>query len=172
MFRRCREDEFEKVFEIVNDAADAYRDVIPPDCWQEPYMPREELRHEIADGVRFWGYEGNGELLGVMGIQDVGDVTLVRHAYVRTRHRRREIGSKLLGHLRTLTTKPVLMGTWAAATWAVRFYEKHGFRLVTPEEKERLLRTYWSISERQVETSVVLANEVWFASDLSQAGPA
>ena len=136
MIRPCRDDDFEAIFEIVNGAGEAYRDVIPPDRWNEPYMSREELRHEIAEGVRFWGVEEDGELLGVTGIQDVDDVTLVRHAYVRTRHRRRSIGSQLLDHLRTLTTKPILMGTWAAATWAIRFYEKHGFRLVTHQEKE------------------------------------
>ncbi|GAF70442.1 unnamed protein product [marine sediment metagenome] len=172
MIRPCRDADIEPIFEILNDAAEAYRGVIPPDRWNEPYMSREELRHEIAESVRFWGCEENGELLGVMGIQDVGDVTLVRHAYVRTRHRRRGIGSQLLDRLRTLTAKPILTGTWAAATWAVRFYEKHGFRLVTHAEKERLLRQYWSIPERQVKTSVVLGEERWFASDLSQAGPA
>jgi len=125
-------------------------------------MPREELAGEVAAGVVFWGYEDDGELLAVMGIQGVGDVTLIRHAYVRTRCRRRGIGGRLLAHLRTLTDKPVLMGTWLAATWAVSFYEKHGFRLVTEDEKNRLLRKYWSIPERQVETSVVLADGVWF----------
>ena len=120
-------------------------------------MLERELRHELADGVVFWGYEENGELVGVMGSQDVADVTLIRHAYVRTARRNRGIGTSLLTHLRTLTAKPILIGTWATASWAIRFYEKHGFAMISGEEKNRLLRKYWSIPERQVETSVVLA---------------
>jgi GNAT superfamily N-acetyltransferase len=157
MIRPCRPDDFESIYEIVNDAATAYKGVIPPDRWHEPYMGREELQHEIDAGVRFWGYEEDRDLLGVMGIQDVQDVTLIRHAYVRTMQRRKGIGGKLLSHLLTLTDRPILIGTWAAATWAIRFYEKHGFRLVGQEEKNRLLAKYWSIPKRQVETSVVLA---------------
>lgn len=160
--RPCKESEFETMYLIINDAAEAYRGIIPADRWQEPYMSKDELRHEINEGVIFWGYEENGELLGVMGIQDVRDVTLMRHAYVRTERRNQGIGGKLLSVLRERTTRPVLIGTWAAAVWAVRFYEKHGFRLVTPEEKDRLLKKYWSIPERQVETSVVLADRSWF----------
>jgi N-acetylglutamate synthase-like GNAT family acetyltransferase len=156
MIRPCNTADFEAIYEIVNDAAVAYKGVIPADRWHEPYMPREELRYEIDAGVRFWGYEENGELIGVMGIQDVQDVTLIRHAYVRTTQRRKGIGGKLLSHLLTLTERPILIGTWAAATWAIRFYEEHGFRLVSEEEKNRLLKEYWSIPERQVETSVVL----------------
>ena len=125
-------------------------------------MPWEELQHEIAAGVAFWGYEEDGELLGVMGIQHVQDVTLIRHAYVRTARRNQGIGGQLLSVLRRQTDRPILIGTWAAATWAVRFYEQHGFRRVSAEEKDRLLRTYWSIPERQVETSVVLADPGWF----------
>lgn len=157
MTRPCDDADFEAIYSIINDAAEAYRGVIPKDRWHEPYMPREELRHEIESGVRFWGYEENGELLGVMGIQDVQDVTLIRHAYVRTTNRNQGIGGKLLAELRKLTSRPILIGTWAAAVWAIRFYERHGFQLVTKEEKERLLKKYWSIPERQVETSVVLA---------------
>ena len=156
MIRPCNTADFEAIYEIVNDAAVAYKGVIPADRWHEPYMPREELQHEIDDGVRFWGYEEEGKLAGVMGIQDVQDVTLIRHAYVRTTQRRKGIGGKLLSHLLTLTERPILIGTWAAATWAIRFYEEHGFRLVSEEEKNRLLKEYWSIPERQVETSVVL----------------
>jgi len=158
----CKDSEFETIYEIINDAAQAYRGIIPADRWKEPYIHKEELRHEMDDGVIFWGYEENGDLLGVMGIQDVQDVTLMRHAYVRTTKRNQGIGGKLLSALRQQTRRPVLIGTWAAAVWAVRFYEKYGFRMVTPEEKDRLLKKYWSIPERQVETSVVLADQRWF----------
>lgn len=163
MIRPCKASEFEVMFEIINDAAQAYRGVIPADRWREPYMPEEELRHEIDDGVIFWGYEESGVLMGIMGIQPVQDVTLIRHAYVRTARRNQGIGSELLAVLREKTLHPVLVGTWSAALWAVRFYEKHGFRLVTPGEKNRLLKKYWSIPERQIETSVVLADRKWFA---------
>ena len=158
MIRPCTDSDFEAIFAIINDAAEAYRGVIPADRWHEPYMPREQLRHEIESGVRFWGWQQEGELVGVMGIQAVQDVTLIRHAYVRTSNRGQGIGGKLLTELRKLTTRPVLIGTWAAATWAIRFYENHGFRMVTPEEKNRLLKKYWAIPERQIETSVVLAD--------------
>jgi N-acetylglutamate synthase-like GNAT family acetyltransferase len=157
MIRPCKPNEFEAIYEIINDAAVAYKGVIPADRWHEPYMGREELQREIDDGIRFWGYEEDNQLIGVMGIQDVQDVTLIRHAYVRTTKWRKGIGGKLLAHLRTLTDRPMLIGTWADATWAIRFYEKHDFRLVSEEEKNRLLKKYWSIPERQVETSVVLA---------------
>ena len=174
MIRPCKPGDFEAIYEIVNDAAQAYKGIIPADRWHEPYMGREELQHEIDAGVRFWGYEEEGvdtegvALVGVMGIQDVQDVgdtegvALIRHAYVRTAQRRKGIGGKLLSHLLTLTERPILIGTWAAATWAIRFYEKHGFRLVTPLAKDRLLRQYWTISDRQIETSVVLAEQKWF----------
>ncbi len=165
MIRRCTDSDFEAVYSIINDAAAAYRGVIPEDRWHEPYMSREELRREIEAGVVFWGYD-EGELLGVMGIQDVRDVTLFRHAYVLTRMRNRGIGGKLLTFLSGLTGRPVLIGTWAAADWAVRFYEKHGFRLVTTAEKDRLLTKYWSIPRRQTETSVVLADRKWFEREL------
>jgi GNAT superfamily N-acetyltransferase len=157
MIRLCSAEDFEAIYAIINDAAQAYRGIIPQDRWHEPYMPREELASEIAAGVVFWGYEDGG-LIGVMGIQDVRDVTLMRHAYVRTAWRGRGIGGALLEELRTKTARPVLIGTWAAADWAVSFYVRHGFRLVTPEEKTRLLKTYWSIPDRQIETSVVLAD--------------
>ena len=162
MIRRCHEDDFEAIFAIVNDAATAYRGVIPADRWSEPYMPREELRAELDAGVRFWGYEEDGALAGVMGIQQVRDVTLIRHAYVRTESQRRGIGIALLASLHARSDRPVLIGTWGAASWAIRFYEKHGFRLVAPEVKDRLLREYWTVDERQVETSVVLADQAWF----------
>ena len=159
MIRRCKDTDFAAIIEIINDGAQAYRGAIPADCWKEPYMPEQELRHELAGGVVFWGNEENGKLVGVMGIQDVADVTLIRHAYVRTAYRRRGIGAALLSHLRRLSGKPILIGTWTAATWAIRFYRKHGFRLVAEEEKNRLLTRYWSIPQRQAETSVVLAEE-------------
>ena len=163
MIRRCTDRDFENMLAIINDAAQAYKGVIPADRWHEPYMSADYLRHEIEAGVSFWGYEEKDELLGVMGIQDVLDVTLIRHAYVRTERRNAGIGGKLIGHLKTLTNGHVLVGTWADAVWAIRFYEKHGFRLVTWEEKEQLLRKYWSIPVRQTETSVVLADVEWFS---------
>jgi N-acetylglutamate synthase-like GNAT family acetyltransferase len=159
LIRRCNDADFELIYEIINDAAQAYRGIIPADRWKEPYMPKEELHHEINDGVIFWGYEEDGKLIGVMGIQDMQDVTLIRHAYVRTNMRNKGTGSKLLAHLRVLTDRQILIGTWADAVWAIRFYEKHGFRKVSKAEKERLLRKYWTIPERQVETSVVLAEK-------------
>ena len=164
MIRRCDDHDFEAIGAIVNDAAGAYRDVIPADCWTEPYMPREELRQEIVAGVVFWGYEEDGALAGVMGMQHVQDVTLIRHAYVRTGSQRQGIGAALLALLHTQTDRPVLIGTWSDADWAIHFYEKHGFRLVTPEDKDRLLRRYWTVGERQIETSVVLADPAWFES--------
>ena len=159
MIRQCGSSDFKRIHMIINDAANAYQGVIPVDCFHEPYMSEDELRHEINEGVVFWGYEDDGELVGVMGVQNVKDVTLIRHAYVRTVMRNQGIGSKLLCFLRRQINRPLLIGTWADAVWAVRFYEKHGFKLVTPEEKDRLLRTYWSIPDRQVETSVVLAEQ-------------
>ena len=155
--RPCRDDERPAVLAIVNAAAEAYRGVIPADRWHEPYMPAEQLDAEIAAGVAFWGYEDGGGLLGVMGIQPVDDVDLIRHAYVLPERQGQGIGAALLRHLTQTATRPLLVGTWAAAVWAIRFYERHGFELVCAEEKARLLRTYWTIPERQVATSVVLA---------------
>jgi GNAT superfamily N-acetyltransferase len=154
---RLSSSDFEKILNVVNDAAQAYKGVIPNDRWNEPYMSAEELRKEIDDGVEFYGSKENGVLLGVMGIQTVRDVTLIRHAYVLTKHQRSGIGEKLLKHLLPLAkNSTILVGTWEAAGWAVRFYEKNGFKLVSKAEKNRLLREYWRIPERQVETSVVL----------------
>jgi len=161
MVGRCGEADVPAICAVVNDAAEAYRGVIPADRWHEPYMPEGELRGEIAAGVVFWGLEAGGGLVGVMGLQDVQDVALIRHAYVVTAARRDGIGGRLLHHLLTQTDRPILVGTWAAATWAIRFYEKHGFALTAPEEKARLLRRYWSIPDRQIETSVVLADARW-----------
>jgi GNAT superfamily N-acetyltransferase len=156
--RRCSDDERDAILRIVNVAAEAYRGVIPADRWHEPYMPATQLDEEIAAGVVFWGYEADGELLGVMGIQTVRDVDLIRHAYVVPGRQRGGVGSSLLDHLVAVSTQRMLVGTWAAAEWAIRFYQRHGFELVTPEQKTALLRRYWSIPERQVATSVVLAN--------------
>jgi GNAT superfamily N-acetyltransferase len=156
--RRCTEDERADILEIVNAGAEAYRGVIPADRWHEPYMDATQLEREISDGVVFWGVDEQGRLAGVMGIQAVRDVDLIRHAYVRPEHQGRGIGRILLEHLVARAERPLLVGTWAAAQWAIRFYERNGFQTVGEQEKNQLLRTYWSIPERQVETSVVLAH--------------
>jgi GNAT superfamily N-acetyltransferase len=161
LIRPCTPADSAAILAIVNDAAQAYRGHIPADRWHEPYMPAGELKRERAAGVAFWGWEEAGALIGVMGLQDVGDVAMIRHAYVATAARGRGVGGALLEHIVAAATRPMLVGTWAAATWAIRFYERHGFRLVSPAEKERLLRAYWSIPERQIETSVVLADSRW-----------
>jgi GNAT superfamily N-acetyltransferase len=163
--RPCRDDERTAILAIVNAAAEAYRGVIPADRWHEPYMPRGELDGEIAAGVAFWGYEANGELLGIMGIQRVRDVDLIRHAYVSPGSQRHGVGSALLEHLARSTTRRILVGTWAAADWAIRFYRRHGFERVSPELKDALLKTYWTIPERQIETSVVLAKPPFEAGE-------
>jgi len=156
VIRPCGEADRGAIESIINEAAQAYRGVIPADRWHEPYMSRAALDEEIAAGVRFFGWEESGALVGVMGLQDVGDATLIRHAYVRTRLQRGGVGGKLMGALIPLAKPRLLVGTWAAAQWAIRFYEKHGFRLVGAAEKDRLLDTYWRIPPRQRETSVVL----------------
>jgi GNAT superfamily N-acetyltransferase len=161
MIRRCNDSDAEVVWTIINEGAQAYRGVIPADQWAEQYMSREDLKCEIDDGVVFWGFEDGGELVGVMGIQKVRDVTLIRHAYVRSSWQKRGIGAQLLSHLLGLTNDPILIGTWADAVWAIRFYEKHGFRMVSLAEKDLLLKKYWKISERQRQTSVVLADSKW-----------
>lgn len=161
MIRPCPPDEAEAILAVINDAARAYRGVIPDDCWKEPYMSRAELERELAAGVRFRAWQEADELVGVMGIQPVRDVTLIRHAYVRSRDRGRGIGGLLLDALRSDVGTPLLVGTWAAADWAIRFYEKHGFRLVPADEKERLLRRYWTVPARQREVSVVLVGPRW-----------
>jgi GNAT superfamily N-acetyltransferase len=156
--RRCRDDERATILAIVNAAAEAYRGVIPADRWHDPYMPLDELDGEIAAGVVFWGCERDGTLIGVMGFQGVRDVDLIRHAYVLPGSQRRGIGGALLKHLRSMTTRRMLIGTWAAADWAIRFYQRHGFELVSPARKSELLKAYWTIPDRQIETSVVLAD--------------
>ena len=149
--------DFNSILRVVNDAAMAYKDVIPGDRWKDPYMSSGELKKEIETGVKFYGWKENDTLLGVMGIQPVKDITLIRHSYVLTKHQRRGIGEKLLKHLKNLVkTSEILVGTWQDATWAVRFYEKYGFKLVSSKEKDKLLRKYWDIPDRQIETSVVL----------------
>ena len=164
MIRRCKAEDFDRILAIVNDAAQAYRGIIPDDRWKEPYMPAGELADEIAAGIEFDGYEVEGAgLVGVMGIQPVEDVTLIRHAYVATDHRRSGIGSALLESLLARQDRPVLIGTWAAAEWAIAFYRRYGFETVPAPEKSRLLRRYWTVPERQIETSVVLADARWRA---------
>jgi GNAT superfamily N-acetyltransferase len=165
MIRPCHARDFEAIYAVINDAAQKYEGIIPPDRWKTPYMSADELRHEIDDGVIFWGFEEGGHLVGVMGIQHVKDVTLIRHAYVRSDRQNLGIGQKLLSVLRCRTHLPLLIGTWADADWAIRFYEKHGFKRVSLEEKDRLLKKYWSVPDRQIEASVVLADSHWF--DLS-----
>ena len=154
----CGARDFERIHEIINAAAETYRGVIPAECWHEPYMSREALRAEIDDEVVFWGYWRDAALIGVMGIQDRGEVTLIRHAYVAPSHRRGGVGAAILAHLHTISDRPYLVGTWAAATWAVDFYRKHGYRLVTEEEKDRLLAQFWTVPAEQVRASVVLAS--------------
>ena len=156
--RPCRDNDRAAILAIVNAAAEAYHGVIPADRWHEPYMPGDELDGEIAAGVVFWGYEEDGRLLGVMGLQSVRDVDLIRHAYTMPDRQRHGIGGALLGHLRQLSTRRILVGTWAAADWAIRFYQRHGFELVAPARKAALLKTYWNIPDRQIDTSVVLAS--------------
>jgi GNAT superfamily N-acetyltransferase len=156
--RPCRDDDRQAIFAVVNGAAEAYRGVIPADRWHEPYMPLDELDREIASGVVFWGHENDGVLVGVMGLQSKGDVELIRHAYVLPGSQRHGIGGALVGHLRRLSNQRMLVGTWEAAAWAIRFYQRHGFALVSPTRKTLLLKTYWSIPDRQIDASVVLAS--------------
>jgi GNAT superfamily N-acetyltransferase len=165
MIRQCRDADLPAVFSIINDAAAVYKGVIPPDRWHEPYMPLDELQSEIAKGVNFWGHLEDEVLAGVMGIQDVKDVTLIRHAYVKQDMQRRGIGTKLLSRLKRLTGRPLLVGTWKTAVWAIDFYAKNGFTLVTEKDKNVLLNKYWTIPERQIETSVVLADETWLSKN-------
>jgi N-acetylglutamate synthase-like GNAT family acetyltransferase len=166
MIRKCEQADFNDIYHIINDGASAYKGIIPADRWHEPYMPEHELQKQIDDGVEFWGFEESGKLLGVMGIQFKGDVTLIRHAYVRSVERNKGIGGKLLAHLESIATTPILIGTWADASWAIDFYKKHGFRLLSRAEIDALLRKYWSIPERQIETSVVLASPDFLQSKL------
>ena len=159
--RLAGQEDFDAILAVINDAAQAYRGVIPPDCWHEPYMSADELKREIEKQVVFWVLEEEGFLPSVMGLQDKGDVALVRHAYTRTESQGRGFGTKLLHHLESLTTRPMLIGTWAAASWAIEFYRRNDYRVVSDEDKNSLLRKYWSVSDRQMETSVVLADNRW-----------
>ena len=168
LIRKSVDEDFARILAVVNDAARAYRGVIPPDRWHEPYMPADELTSEMTAGVAFWIAEQDGQLSGVMGIQDKGDVALVRHAYVAPTTQRSGVGTRLLRHVEGLIDKPILIGTWAAASWAIEFYQRNGYAVVPSVHKDRLLRTYWSIPARQIETSVVLANRRWMESQ-SQA---
>jgi N-acetylglutamate synthase-like GNAT family acetyltransferase len=156
--RPCRKDERSVIAGIINAAAEAYRGVIPADRWHDPYMSLPELDVEVSAGVAFWACESEGEVIGVMGIQPVRDVDLIRHAYVRPGTQRRGVGAALISQIRSLSSRQLLVGTWATATWAIAFYQRHGFVLVSPEQKSALLKTYWTIPERQIETSVVLGN--------------
>jgi N-acetylglutamate synthase-like GNAT family acetyltransferase len=165
MLEKCAPTDFKVINEIINDAASAYKGVIPADRWHEPYMSDKELKTQIDQGVEFWCHKEDGVIQGVMGIQHRKDVTLIRHAYVRTSLRNKGIGGKLLAHLVELTSKPVLIGTWAEAKWAIEFYQKHGFRLVSETEKNKLLARYWIIPKRQMETSVVLVSSDWKNED-------
>ncbi len=157
VIRLCRDLERPSILKIVNSAAEAYRGVIPADCWHEPYMPSDELDHELSAGVTFWGYEADGALVGVMGIQRVRDVELIRHAYVLPGSQRHGVGAALLEHLQRVSAQRMLVGTWAAAEWAIRFYRRHGFELVASERMTALLEAYWTIPGHQIESSVVLA---------------
>jgi len=156
--RPCRDNDRSAILAIINSAAEAYRVVIPADRWHDPYMSGHELDSEIAAGVVFWGYEEDERLVGVMGLQSVRDVDLIRHAYVLPSGQRRGIGGALLGKLRQLSVRRMLVGTWESADWAIRFYRRHSFELVAPARKTVLLKTYWNIPDRQIEASVVLAS--------------
>lgn len=169
LIRESRKADLATVLAIVNAAAQAYRGVIPADQWREPYMPQDGLENEIAEGVIFWVAEVNGRLGAVMGIQDKGEVALVRHAYVSPILQRRGVGTSLLRYVQGLTSKPILIGTWADALWAIEFYRRNGFTLVPNMEKDSLIRKYWSVPARQAEVSVVLANPRWMDANQRMA---
>lgn len=161
MIIKSEQTDIEELLVIINDGASAYKGIIPADRWHEPYMTEDELKEQIDDGVQFWICREADEILGVMGIQQRDAVTLIRHAYVRTKVRNKGIGSQLIKQLCDMTATPMLIGTWADAKWAIQFYQKHGFRLVSEDDKNKLLRKYWTIPVRQIETSVVLASPDW-----------
>jgi GNAT superfamily N-acetyltransferase len=161
LIRECGDADFDEILDVVNDGAAAYKGVVPDDRWHEPYMTADELRRDMDDGVRFWGCEEQGRLIAVMGLQDRTETVLIRHAYVRTVRRRQGLGTQLLRHLEGGRDRPILIGTWEAAVWAVAYYEQAGYVLLPPDAKTRLLKRFWRIPERQVETSVVLAKGRW-----------
>jgi N-acetylglutamate synthase-like GNAT family acetyltransferase len=165
MIRMAVEEDTIVILSIINDAAQAYKGVIPNDRWHEPYMDMEELKAQIKDGIIFWCYEDSDEIIGVMGLQNKDDVSLIRHAYVKTVQRNSGIGTKLLSYLCRSTKKPILIGTWETAVWAINFYKKNGFVLVDTDTKTMLLKKYWDIPERQIETSVVLADDKWIKNN-------
>jgi N-acetylglutamate synthase-like GNAT family acetyltransferase len=164
--RECVQADFNAILAVINDSAQAYRGVIPADCWHDPYMSAEELRQEMKDGVTFRCMEKDAGIIGVMGFQDKGEVALIRHAYVSTPCRGRSVGTKLLKHIEAVVLQPILIGTWAAATWAVSFYEKNGYTRVAECQKNELLRKYWSISDRQIDASVVLGDAKWVSAQV------
>ena len=168
MIRDCTKFDFEEIYEIINDAATSYQGAIPADCWKEPYMSVSELRREISDGVKFIAEERMGNLIGVMGRQLREDVTLLRHAYVRTVWHNQGVGSNLLRHFLDNAEQPVLIGTWLEAQWAVRFYQKHGFAVIKGSRKDALLKKYWSLSARQIKHSIVLADPSWVGRETNQ----
>jgi GNAT superfamily N-acetyltransferase len=163
MIRSCQPADLDAIYDVINDAAIAYRGVIAADCWHEPYMSRDELSRECAGGVNFSGFFDGAMLTAVMGLQHVADVALIRHAYTRTASQGRGLGAALLNHVRRGVDRPILIGTWKAATWAIRFYEREGFTLVDDADKATLLRRYWTVSPRQIDESVVLADRTWFS---------
>jgi GNAT superfamily N-acetyltransferase len=168
--RRSQDTELSAILGVVNEAAQAYCGVIPDDRWHEPYMAKDDLVREIADGIAFWVADEDGRLLGVIGLQDKVAVALVRHAYVAPATQRKGVGTQLLRHVESLAGKPLLIGTWATASWAIDFYRRNGFTMLPPGETERLLRTYWSIPDRQIATSVVLADRRWREAQPVAAG--
>lgn len=158
MITKCDRKDFTNIYDIINNAAKTYKGIIPKDMWHDPYMSEKELKNQIAEGVEFWSFKDENKIVGVMGIQFKGEATLIRHAYVRTCDRNKGIGSKLLNYLNSISFTPLLIGTWADAKWAISFYQKHKFRLLTKVETNILLQKYWAIPFRQVETSIVLAS--------------
>jgi ribosomal protein S18 acetylase RimI-like enzyme len=164
MIRKCNNSDFDRIYEIINDAAGVYEGIIPTEYWKVPYMSKDELRQEMDEGIVLYGYEKNGELVGVMGIQHKNGVTLIRHSYVRSINQNQGIGGRLLSYLQKITSKPILIATWSNDVNAIRFYERHGFKVVPAEEGYWLQRKYWSTPELKIKASVVLADERWFST--------
>ena len=157
MISEYKKTDISKILYIINDASLRYKDTIPDDCWREPYMSKQELIDEFNDGVRMYGYHNNNRLIGVIGIQEVKDVILIRHAYTLTSFQKKGVGSALLEYLlKKNQNSRLLVGTWKSATLAIRFYEKFNFILHTEEQSNLLLKKYWKISSTQIKNSVVL----------------